>query len=90
MRMRWLQVNLNLPVIGSVNNSPFVRFEAFTAVTMKNVVFWVVALCRSCVNRCFGGTFCLHLRAGTSIADFTPLKMEAICSSETSVNARST
>jgi hypothetical protein len=33
-----------------------VQFEAFTVVTMKNVVFWDVALCRSCVNRCFGGT----------------------------------
>jgi hypothetical protein len=33
----------------------YVRFGAFTAVTMKNVVFWDVALCRSCVNRCFGG-----------------------------------
>jgi hypothetical protein len=33
----------------------YVRFEAFTAVTMKNVVFWDVALCRSCVNRRFGG-----------------------------------
>jgi hypothetical protein len=28
-----------------------VRFEVFTAVTMKNAVFWDVALCRSCVNR---------------------------------------
>jgi hypothetical protein len=27
----------------------YVRFEAFTAVTMKNVVFWDVALCRPCV-----------------------------------------
>jgi hypothetical protein len=25
----------------------YLRFEAFTAVTMKNVVFWDVALCRS-------------------------------------------
>jgi hypothetical protein len=34
-----------------------VRFEVFTAVTMKNVVFWDVApLCRSWVNRRFGGT----------------------------------
>jgi hypothetical protein len=32
-----------------------VRFEVFTAVTMKNAVFWDVALCRSCVNRRFGG-----------------------------------
>jgi hypothetical protein len=28
-----------------------VRFEVFTAVTMKNAVFWDVASCRSCVNR---------------------------------------
>jgi hypothetical protein len=39
-----------------------VRFEAFTAVAMKNVVFWDVALCRSCVNRRFGGTYRLHLQ----------------------------
>jgi hypothetical protein len=31
------------------------RFEIFTAVTMKNVVFWDVAPCRACVNRRFGG-----------------------------------
>jgi hypothetical protein len=29
-----------------------VRFEVFTAVTKKNDVFWDVALCRSCLNRC--------------------------------------
>jgi hypothetical protein len=28
-----------------------VRFEVFTAVTMKNAVFWDVVSCRSCVNR---------------------------------------
>jgi hypothetical protein len=33
-----------------IDNAHKVRFEAFTAVTMKNVVFWDVALCRSCVN----------------------------------------
>jgi hypothetical protein len=31
-----------------------VRFEVFTAVTMKNAVFWDVASCRSCVTRRFG------------------------------------
>jgi hypothetical protein len=41
-----------------------VRFEAFAAVTMKNVVFWDVALCRTWVNRRFGGTYCLHLQGG--------------------------
>jgi hypothetical protein len=33
-----------------------VRFEVFTAVTMKNAVFWEVAPCRSSGNRRFGGT----------------------------------
>jgi hypothetical protein len=34
-----------------------VGFEVFTAVTMKNAVFWDVAPCRSCeLNRRFGGT----------------------------------
>jgi hypothetical protein len=32
------------------------------AVNMKNAVFWDVMSCRSCKNRCFGGTNCLHLR----------------------------
>jgi hypothetical protein len=39
-----------------------VRFEVFTAVSMKNAVFWDVAPCRSCVNRRFGGTYRLHLQ----------------------------
>jgi hypothetical protein len=29
---------------------------------MKNAVFWDVAPCRSCVNRCFGRTYRLHLQ----------------------------
>jgi hypothetical protein len=33
-----------------------VRFEVFTAVTMKNGVFWVVTPCGSCKNRRLGGT----------------------------------
>jgi hypothetical protein len=37
-----------------------VRREAFTAVTMKNAVFWNVAPCCSCVNRRFGGTYRLQ------------------------------
>jgi hypothetical protein len=32
----------------------YVRFEVFTAVTMKNGVFWDVTLCGSCKNRRFG------------------------------------
>jgi hypothetical protein len=34
------------------------------AVTMKNAVFWDVALCGSCLNRRFGGTCRLHLQGG--------------------------
>jgi hypothetical protein len=46
------------------NNLISVRFEAFTAVTMKNVVFWDVALCRNWVDRRFGATYRLHLQGG--------------------------
>jgi hypothetical protein len=106
---------------------------------MQDVVFWDVALCRSCVNRHFGGTYRLidftmlpasdlqhrpnppppqplcwfpiwptllltlfssniagyfrlqpPAHAGSSLADFSTLKMEAMRSSETSVNTRPT
>jgi hypothetical protein len=33
-----------------INKLGNVRFEAFTAVTMKNAFFWDVAPCRYCVN----------------------------------------
>jgi hypothetical protein len=66
-----------------------IRFEAFRAVTMKNLVFWVVALSRSCVNRRFG-SLQPPSHADSPLADSSTLKMEAICSSEKSVNARST
>jgi hypothetical protein len=52
-----------------------VRFEVLTAVTMKNIVFWDVAPCRSCeLNRRFGVTYRLHLQGrkirerGTSVS----------------------
>jgi hypothetical protein len=60
-------------ICGQVRNSK-VRFEIFTAVTVKNAVFWDVAPCRSCVNRRFGGTYRLHLQGrkirklGTSVS----------------------
>jgi hypothetical protein len=34
----------------------YVRFEVFTAVTMKNGFFWDVPPCGSCMNRGFRGT----------------------------------
>jgi hypothetical protein len=54
--------------------SIYVRFEVFTAVTMKNAVFWDVAPSRSYVNQRFGGMYRFHLqgrktrKAGTSVS----------------------
>jgi hypothetical protein len=47
-----------LGVMPDVRADPFqlVRFEVFTAVTMKNGGFWDVMPCGSCKNRRFGGT----------------------------------
>jgi hypothetical protein len=67
---------------------------------LKYAVFWDVEVCRSCVNRRFGGTYRFHLQgrnirsvcghADSSLADISTLKMEAIRSSKTSVDTRST
>jgi hypothetical protein len=76
-----------------------VRFEIFTAMTMKNAVFWDMAPCRYFVNRRFGQTYHLHLQVALYSYLLTlvhrswissTLKMEAIRSSETSVNKIST
>jgi hypothetical protein len=60
---------------------------------VKNVVFWDVALCRSCVNRRFRGTYRLHLQ-GRKIRErrisVARWLQSAIRSSETSVNTRPT
>jgi hypothetical protein len=45
--------SLPRPILVLQNLFVLVRFEVFTAVTMKNSVFWEVAPCRSCVNRRF-------------------------------------
>jgi hypothetical protein len=66
---------------------------------LKNAVFWGVAPCRcGRLNRRFEGSYRLHLQgrktvlqlpahAGSSLADFSTLKMEAIRSFETSVQS---
>jgi hypothetical protein len=42
------------PCVHYLTQNPYnVRFEVFTAVTMKNGVFWVVTPCGSCKNRRF-------------------------------------
>jgi hypothetical protein len=72
---------------------------------MKNIIFWDITPCSPLsVNRCFGGTYRLHLqgrrnkfskKAGgkqnilAELISSTP-KMEAICSSETSVETQRT
>jgi hypothetical protein len=43
-------------LVNVVMNLRNVRFEVFTAVTMKNDVFWDVMPCCPCKNRRFGGT----------------------------------
>jgi hypothetical protein len=37
-----------------------VILEIFTAVTVKNVIFWEVTHCGFCKNKSFGGTYCFH------------------------------
>jgi hypothetical protein len=44
----------------------FVRYEVFTAVTMRNAVFWDVTPCGSFTDRRFGGTYRLHCQGGTN------------------------
>jgi hypothetical protein len=72
----------------------YVGFEVLTAVVMKSTIFWdITPCCPLKVNRRFGGTYrlfsaCFH--AGSCSAYSSTLKMEAICSSETSVEFQPT
>jgi hypothetical protein len=43
---------------------------------MKNAFFWDVVPCRSWLNRRLGGL--PHAQAGSSLEDFSTLKMEAM------------
>jgi hypothetical protein len=51
-------------VLTAVSRKGIVRFEVFTAVTMKNAVFWDVTSCGFCKNRRFGGAYRLHHQGG--------------------------
>jgi hypothetical protein len=44
-------------------------------IIIKNAVLWDVVLCRSCVNRRFGGTYPLHLQGA---AHLTPVPLSRI------------
>jgi hypothetical protein len=48
------------PLADSKEVTNCTRFEVFTAVTVKNAVFWDVTLYGSCKNWHFGGTWRLH------------------------------
>jgi hypothetical protein len=58
----WVSIYVNTSKWRIEFNYYCVRFEVFTAVTIKNAVFWDVESCRSCVNRRFGGIYRLHLQ----------------------------
>jgi hypothetical protein len=54
-----VQIDCQCSIYGSIyirTAREFVRFEVFTAVTMKNGVFWDIKPCGCCKNRHFGGT----------------------------------
>jgi hypothetical protein len=53
---------INIDYSPSINRLDFVRFEVFTAMTMKNDVFWDVRPCSSCKNLRFGGILRFHHR----------------------------
>jgi hypothetical protein len=63
----------------------YVKFEVFTAVTIKNGVFWDVMPRSSCMSRRFGGT---------SVVPNSPILVtvmkEVLSSSETPVHTRAT
>jgi hypothetical protein len=45
----------------------FARFEVFTAMTMKNAVFWDATTCGSCKNPRIGITYHLHHQGGKNL-----------------------
>jgi hypothetical protein len=77
----------------------YAGFEVFTMVVMESTIFWDITPCSPLkFNRRFGGTYRLHLQgllatcfhAGFLLAYFSTLKMEAICSSETTFHFQQT
>jgi hypothetical protein len=57
----------------------YLRYEVFTAVTMKNCVFWDVTPCGSCKNQRFGGTQSLLHRGGKNRELVTTLAVTDSC-----------
>jgi hypothetical protein len=52
-------------------------FEVFTAVVMNIAIFWVMAPCSSCVNRCFGRKYHLSLQGRKSAEQETSVQQVA-------------
>jgi hypothetical protein len=73
---------------------PLIRFEGFTAVTMKNVVFWEVPPCGSFKNRQVSLLSVRRFRVTVNVVPGLPilvtLMMGELRSSETSVLTRAT
>jgi hypothetical protein len=79
-----------------LNNLRNVGFEVFSAVVMKSIMFWDIKPCSPLsFNRRFEGTFCMPPARLPFLFFFaelisSTLKMEAIFSSETSVETERT
>jgi hypothetical protein len=55
LEIKKIWFNYNIIVLG---------FEVLTGVVMKSTILWDITQCSPLsVNRCFGGTYCLHLQA---------------------------
>jgi hypothetical protein len=84
-----MKININMK-LSEENRFSLVKFEVFTAVTMKNGVFWDVTLFVSCKNR----RSMRRLLDTASVVPSSPilvtLMKEALSSSETSVLTRVT
>jgi hypothetical protein len=59
----YCRINLTMEAHDVYGAIVYVIFEVFTALTVKNAVFWDVAPCRYCVIRRFGGTCHLEIRS---------------------------
>jgi hypothetical protein len=100
IKINWPQLKLikliNIPMFSLCSSSSLLTLSQpppyYDRISIMKM--WDVVLCGSYVSPRFGGTYRLHLQppahAGSSLADFSTLKMEAIRSSETSVHTRST
>jgi hypothetical protein len=93
-----LHVTLLVPLHVSVRglridtSLSFVAFEVLRAVVVKSTIFWDITLCSPLSdNRRLEGAAC-HLLLRWFLAEliFSTLKMEAICSSETSIDTQRT